>query len=461
VSNPARTGFQAFASQATKATIQLKVMIYREVQRLIEKIPSKEVGEMGKLLIMAWRNVWRNGRRTMIAVIAIALGVAFLLFFDGLYGGTGQAIYGNFVKLQGGNVQVHAPGYREKAKRLPLLPLANAEVAMQAALGQPHVVGASRRINTSGMVSSREGTFPVVITGIEPEREAPVGLLAENITQGRYLTADDTDALLIGRALAKRLEVSVGDRITLVGRATHEQMRRRTMNIAGIYDLGLAEVEKRVVYVSLAEAQSLFDLRGQATEVVVALESVGQELPVVAALQAALPGPTTRGPGYEVHSWEDLNPEMKQTIERDIVTMNIIGAIILLIAGVGILNLMLMAVFERTREIGILAAMGLKRLEIVVLFLLEGTLIGLLGALVGCTLGGLILTYLGQVGFAWNVSSEISELAALLGDRIYPKVGLDLLLQRALTVAVIAALASLYPAWQASKREPAEALHYV
>jgi ABC-type lipoprotein release transport system permease subunit len=122
---------------------------------------------------------------------------------------------------------------------------------------------------------------------------------------------------------------------------------------------------------------------------------------------------------------------------------------------------MLMAVFERTREIGILAAMGLKRREIVVLFLLEGTLIGLLGALVGCMLGGLILAYLGRVGFAWNVSSEVSELAALLGDRIYPKVGLDLLLQRALTVALIAALASLYPAWQASKREPAEALHYV
>jgi ABC-type lipoprotein release transport system permease subunit len=409
---------------------------------------------MGKLFRMAWRNVWRNGRRTVIAVIAIALGVAFLLFFDGLYGGTGQAIYGNFVKLQGGNVQVHAPGYREKAKRLPLLPLANAEVAMQAALGQPHVVGVSRRINTSGMVSSREGTFPVVITGIEPEREAPVGLLAENITQGRYLAAEDTDVLLIGRALAKRLEVSVGDRITLVGRATHEQMRRRTMTIAGIYDLGLAEVEKRMVYVSLAEAQSLFDLRGQATEVVIALESVGQEPPVVAALRPTLPD-------YEIHSWEELNPEMKQTIERDIVTMNIIGAIILLIAGVGILNLMLMAVFERTREIGILAAMGLKRREIVVLFLLEGTLIGLLGALVGCMLGGLILAYLGRVGFAWNVSSEMSELAALLGDRIYPKVGLDLLMQRALTVAIIAALASLYPAWQASKREPAEALHYV
>jgi len=95
------------------------------------------------------------------------------------------------------------------------------------------------------------------------------------------------------------------------------------------------------------------------------------------------------------------------------------------------------------------------------LFLLEGVLIGLVGALAGCTIGGLIVAYLGQVGFEWNISSEATEIVALLGGRVYPRVGIDVILQRGLTIAIIAALASLYPAWQASKREPAEALHYV
>jgi putative ABC transport system permease protein len=408
---------------------------------------------MGKLVRMAWRNVWRNKRRTLIALVAIALGLVFLAFMDGSIAGFQQAVFGNAVRLQGGNVQVHAPGYGEKAKRLPLLPLADAESAVQAARVRPQVVAASRRINTGGFVSSREATMPVMISGIEPELEAPVGLLARNISQGRYLIAGDEDLILVGQAMATRLKVGVGDRITLLGRATHEQMRRRTMTVVGIYDLGLPEAEKQMVYISLAEAQTLFDLRDQATEVVVALQSVGQEKAVVAALQAALPA-------YEVASWQELNPEMNQSLEVDKQVMSIFGLVVLLIAGVGILNLMLMAVFERTREIGLLAAMGLKRHEILGLFLLEGVFIGLLGSLIGCVLGGLVVSGVGQVGIKLSIA-EMGEMMALLGDRLYPTLRIDLLLGRALTVAVIAALASLYPAWQASKREPAEALHYV
>ncbi|MDH4207460.1 MAG: ABC transporter permease [Anaerolineae bacterium] len=408
---------------------------------------------MGKLLRMSWRNVWRNWRRTIIAVIAISLGLVLLLVFDGLMGGAEQGMYGNVVKLQGGNVQIHAPGYREKANRLPLLPLSDSEAVVQAALAQPRVVGASRRINSGGMVSSHEGTFPVAIIGIEPELEAPVGLLADNIAAGRYLTAQDGDQLLVGQALADRLEVGVGDRVTLIGRAPHEQMRRRTMTIVGIYDLGIDEVEKGLVYISLAEAQALYNLRDQATEVNVVLRSIGQEEHVVAALSAELPG-------VEVDPWYVTDPTTKQTMEMEKGIMSLFGLVILVIAGVGILNLLLMAVFERTREIGILAAIGMKRWETMVLFLLEGTFIGLLGALAGCVVGGLINLYFGQVGLPW-AAQEYSELTALLGDRIYFDVGIGLLLNRGLTVLIIAAVAALYPAWQASRREPAEALHYV
>jgi ABC-type lipoprotein release transport system permease subunit len=409
---------------------------------------------------MAWRNVWRNWRRTVIAVIAIALGLTFILTFDGMLGGMDQALHGKQVKLQGGHVQVHAPGYREKMNRSPLLPLADPDALAQAALAQPGVVAVAQRIRTGGIVSNREGTMSVAIVGIQPEQETPaVSMVAEKVVQGRYLQGDDEDVLLVGQALAKRLKLGVGDRVTLVGRATHEQMRRRTMTIVGIYDLGIAEVEKRMVYVSLLEAQTLFDLRDQATEIGVYLEEVGQEPPVVERLQATLPG-------YEVDAWDTLDPTTRELMAIEDQVMGVFGVVILSIAGIGILNLMLMAVFERTREIGILGAMGLKRWETMVLFLLEGVLIGLLGALIGSLLGGAIAAYFGRVGLdLWSLYgsdlSDMSELMGLLGGRLYFRIGIDVFVQRALTVAIIAALASLYPAWQAAKQEPAEALHYV
>jgi len=415
---------------------------------------------MGKFLIMAWRNVWRNWRRTVIAGTAIALGMTLILVFDGFLGGMDKALYGNTVKLQGGNVQIHASGFREKANRMPLLPLIDPSAAVDAALSQPEVVIVSQRIKTGGMVNSREGTMSVAITGIEPEKEASVSLVAENVVQGRWLESTDEDVILIGAALAERLEVTINDRVTLIGRATHQQMRRRTMTIIGIYDLGIPDVEKGLIYVSLLEAQTLFDLRDQATEVAIYLTEVGLEPPVVEALQNSLPG-------YEVDAWDTLDPSTKQMMELEAQMMDLFGMVILLIAGVGILNLMLMAVFERTREIGLLAAMGLKRRETVALFLLEGVLIGLLGALAGCVLGGTLGAYYGQVGIDFMALyggmdvSEYSGLIGLLGDRLYLRIGIDVLLRRALTVAIIAALASLYPAWQASRREPAEALHYV
>jgi ABC-type lipoprotein release transport system permease subunit len=415
---------------------------------------------MGKLLIMAWRNVWRNWRRTVIAVIAIALGLTLILVFDGLLGGMDEALHGKQVRLQGGHVQVHAPGYREKMHRSPLLPLANPDALAQAAQAQPEAVAVAQRIKTGGMVSSREGTVPVAIIGIQPEQETPaVSMVAEKVAEGRYLQDDDEDVLLIGAALAKRLEMGVGDRVTLVGRATHEQMRRRTMTIVGIYDLDIKDIEETQVYVSLLEAQTLFDLRDQATEIGVYLEEVGQEAAVVERLQPILPG-------YEVDAWDTLDPTIKELMAIEDQVMGAFGLIILSIAGIGILNLMLMAVFERTREIGILGSMGLKRWETMVLFLLEGVLIGLLGAMIGCLLGGLIGAYLGRVGIDimslyGTDLSDMSEFMGLLGDRLYFRIGIDVFVQRALTVAIIAALASLYPAWQAARQEPAEALHYV
>ena len=403
---------------------------------------------------LAWRNIWRHRRRTIIIISAMGLGLAFMMMYDGLIAGFNDAIYGNAVRVLGGNIQIHAAGYRANIDSNPLLPLADDSNVVRTALANPNVATATRRIVTGGLATNHEGAFPMSIIGIEPEAEAPVSLIAKKVIEGRYLSSTDGDSILVGRGLADAMGLAVGDRLTLVGSDIHKQNRQRTMTVIGIYDIGLPSLEKQNVYISLNEAQDLYGLSGQSTEVQVNLKKLGQESTVVAALTPLLPGD-------EVQSWDKNYPELATALGTKNAVMNIFSVIIVVIAGIGILNLLLMAVYERTREIGLLGALGLKPRQIATLFVLEGTLIGVVGVVVGVAVGLILNGSFGVVGMDFAQFAGVTEYTALISGRVYPTLGLNNLLSRALTVIIVATLAAYIPAREAASREPAEALHYV
>jgi ABC-type lipoprotein release transport system permease subunit len=405
-------------------------------------------------LRLSWRNIWRHRRRTIIIVLAMSLTLALMMFYDGLMNGFTDAIYGNAVKVLGGNIQVHSDGYRDQAESTPLLPLADPAAVIKAAEANPLTEAATQRINTGGLVTNREGAFSVGITGIQPENELPVNLIGQNVKEGRNLTSEDLDNILIGKGLADAMDVKIGDKIILVGRSQHDQMRQRPMTVVGIYDLGMPDIEKQTVYISLGEAQSLYDLGSQSTEVAIFLKKLGQENAVIASMEPALPG-------YEVESFQANYPDLANAINSKGGVMNIFSVIIIVIAGVGILNLLLMAVYERTREIGVLGAMGLKPRQISLLFVLEGIMIGLVGVAVGIVFGLVINGLLMRQGLDFGNMTQAASYMALVKDKVYPTWGIEKLVMRASTIAIISALAALIPALEAGRREPAEALHFV
>ncbi len=404
-------------------------------------------------LRLAWRNIWRHTRRTVIIVLAMSVTLALMMWYDGLVNGWTDAIYGNAVKVLGGNIQVHAEGYRAEANSNPLFPLADPLAVVSAAEADPLTLVATQRIKTGGLVTSREGAFSVGIIGVEPEKEIRANIIGQNVKEGRNLTSDDLDSILIGKGLAEAMGVKVGDRIAMVGSSQHEQMRQRTMTIVGIYDLGLADMEKQDVYIALGEAQALYGVNGS-TEVAIFLSKLGEESRVINAMKPTLPG-------YEIESFQANYPEFASTINTKTGVMNVFSVIIIAIAGVGILNLLLMAVYERTREIGVLGAMGLKPRQISLLFVLEGIMIGLVGAAAGMILGLAINGYLMNVGMDFGNMSSAASYMALVKSRVYPTLGLEMLPMRVLMILIISALAALIPAAEAGRREPAEALHFV
>lgn len=404
-------------------------------------------------LRLAWRNIWRHKRRTIIIVLAMSLTLAMMMWYDGLMNGFTDAIYGNAVKVLGGNIQVHAQGYRAQVNSTPLLPLADAQSVISAAESNPMVVAATQRIKTGGLVTSREGAFAVGIVGVEPEKELKVNIIGQYVTQGRNLTSDDTDSILIGKGLADAMSVTVGDRIPMVGRSQHKEMRQRTMTIVGIYDLGMADIEKQTVYISLNEAKSLYDLTAP-TEIAIFLQHLGQENAVITSLKSS-------ESSDEIESYEANYPDMANAINSKSGVMNIFSVIIIAIAGVGILNLLLMAIYERTREIGVLGAMGLKPGQISLLFILEGIMIGLVGCATGIVLGLALNGTLMRTGMDFGSMQQAASYMALVKDKVYPTWGVEKLVMRATTMLIISALAALIPAIEAGRREPAEALHFV
>jgi len=408
---------------------------------------------MIRIIQIAWRNVWRNWRRTTIASVAIVLGLILLIFLGGLYGGYDEAVFANAVRLFGGNIQIHAPGFRDKSDRMPLIPLEDVDQLLQTVMAHPEVRLASQRINTSGMIIDGGEIYPLTITAIQPSVEEPTSLIAENIIAGRFLVDDDQDFIVIGRGLAEEVGVGVGDRLTLAGKRKNESIRQRTMTVVGVFDLGLKDAEKGMLFISLEEARSLFNLRDQATEVTISLTEIGMEDQVIGDLQASLPG-------YEVDSWLTLNPELRQVLDMGDQMTAFLGLIVVMIACIGILNLMMMAVFERTREMGVLAALGMKGRQVMGLFLLEGALIGAVGAAVGCTLGWLLmLTFNATGGIDMSDYTDMGEIYALMGDAFYATIEPLRIIQYGLLIIFMAVLASLLPAWQAARQEPAESLH--
>ena len=240
------------------------------------------------------------------------------------------------------------------------------------------------------------------------------------------------------------------------GRVANEAVKRlgEAGAVVGIFDLGMPDIEKGTVYMSLAEAQGLYDLAGQSTEIVISLEQLGQEPAVMQALRPSLSG-------AEITSWETNFPDLKNAISRKGAVMDVFAVVILGIAGIGILNLLMMAVYERTREIGLLGALGMRPLQITWLFLLEGAMMGIVGVAAGVALGLAVNGLMGQVGFDYGQFSSLTSYTALITGKVYSTLGLEKIGQRAITTLVIAILASIYPAREASQSEPAMALHHV
>jgi ABC-type lipoprotein release transport system permease subunit len=402
---------------------------------------------MIQLFKMAFRDLGRNRRRSFFSSLALGLGLALLLLMAAFIHGEMTSAIASTIRLQSGHLQVRAKSYDESKNSLKWQDLVENpdQVAAQVASLAPVQV-ATPRLFASGIVSVGNESSGVRIFGIDPGSAANAPYRS-GMVSGEFLTADDRQGVLIGQALADKLGLKTGDQINLSVNTSNGDVAQQLFTVRGIYSTQTNAFDSATVFMPLAKAQTITQTENHASTIFVLLKNADQTGAVAAALQSSQ---------YQVLTWTEMDALILQTEDLANSYMVIFYLIVLGVTATVIINTLIMAVFERTREIGILSAIGMKSRRILAMFLAESTLLAIGGILMGLVLGGLAVAYFSHFGF---FIGNMGVTGILIGNTIYTDLTLSDTVTLTITALVITLLAGFYPALLAARMEPVDALH--
>jgi ABC-type lipoprotein release transport system permease subunit len=406
---------------------------------------------------MAWRNIWRHPRRTILTVSAIAFASGVLVFFLSWQFGSYEAMINSSVKIHAGHLQVQAKGYHEKKSMRLVVPNPAAVEGMLANAAE--IDAYTFRASTFSMVSSKDRTYGIMVVGIQPEREGNVSTLKKTIREGSYLSEDDTDSILIGKLLAKNLRVDVGDELTVLGQGRDGSIAATLVTVKGIYVSGLDEFDRSSIQMPLSYFQDVYTMGDAVHEIVI----VGKSLGHVAEMKREITGgleAVNRNHDLVVLDWMELMPGLRQSIQLDLYSGMIFYVILIVVVAFSILNTFLMAVIERTKEFGVMMAIGLTPGRLTKLLLIESVGMTMVGINAGILLGGIFTLYFQAHGIDFTGASEMMSQFGISG-RMYPKLSLLSATLGPAIVFSITFLAALYPALRVRRLKPVEAMLHV
>ena len=403
----------------------------------------------GKLWTIAYRDLLRNRRRSILTLLAVALGLAMLMMFNGLIAGVWQEALQNSIRLRTGHLQLRASSYEERKLSLQWQDLLENPGALAARLNQMSEVKAAAPVIWAGTIlSTGDESVGLQIFGIDPTSHL-YDPIRESLVSGDFLTSDDRSGIMLGHPLAASLGVGVGQRVNLALVNADGNAESANFTIRGLFSTGIVSYDESAVFMPLGKAQAMAGAGDRASAIVVLLHRQADTERVAAAIQS---------PGVATLTWREANQVVLQTVDTAMGFYAILDGIVMLIVAVIIANTLLMAVFERFREIGILAALGMKRRQIMQMFLFEASMLGLAGIVVGFALGSLGVIYLSKVGIPIGSAASVAGSNFAIGSTMYARYAPGTFFWLALWTLVFVLLASLYPARYAARQEPVDAL---
>ncbi len=404
------------------------------------------------ILQMGWRNIWRNKRRTAVILTAVIIGVWSMIFLGALMRGFSDRMRQNGIATLTGHIQIHQAGFRtdpviENRITFPAAVLDTLESLPEGARWTP-------RIRVNAVASNARHSAGITLVGIDPEKEAKVSFIGDAVKQGRYLQKEDPLGILAGEAFVRKFETRLGNKLVLMSQDAKGEIASRAFRIVGIFDAELESTEKQFGFVHIAAARKMLQVGDDICEVAVLLPSHRQVESAAKSLRQRLPEDT-----YSVETWKELLPIVRETIEIYDYFIFIWFLAVFIAMGFGLVNTILMAVFERIREFGLMRSLGMRSRLVVAEVLSESFFLLVLGLAAGNLLGLLSIWALSINGIDLSAFSAGMEFAGMSRIVFPVLVTRDIAVANA-TVLILGLAVSLYPAVKAARINPVAAMAY-
>ena len=399
---------------------------------------------------VAWRNLWRRRLRTWMSACGIGFAIFLVSVGSSFQAGSYDAWIDTATGLMSGHLQAQHPEYFDNPEVDNTLPEGTA--LAQRFEEMPGVVGVAPRAEAFALVSTGERSFGALVMGVEPERDVALSTLSGHLTAGEYLPR--ADSAFVGAALAKNLGINLGDEIVVLGSAMEGGVAVLVSTVDGMFETGRPELDRSVLQVGLAAMQSGFELGNAVHRVVIETRDPRGVDQLKPAILAAVPT------AARLLDWNELLPELQQAIQIDKATAAMMYWLLLIVVAMSVVNAFIMTVFERTREFGMLLAIGMRPNAIIGMLTIEAACVWVFGTIIGLVLCLAVVLPLGVVGIGLAGIEGIEEMAAqmMMPDRLYPALNIAVLTESPLYMLAGTLIAALIPALRVRRMLPVDAL---
>ena len=400
--------------------------------------------------LLAWRNIWRNPRRSVLTILAIVFASGLLVFMLSFQFGAYEDMIDSSVRLSTGHLQIQARGYQNRPEMHKVIE--NPDHLLEKIGVLDGVDAVTARSEAFALAAGSNRSRGIMVGGVRPGVERRISSLPGQIRKGRYLRDDDVNAAIIGALGAERLQIDIGDECTLMGQGRDGSVAATVVTIVGIFRTGIDEFDRTVMQIPFSDFDEIFAMEGSAHRLVIITKNLADDRPVAAAI-----GILPEASDFAVLTWDELTPGLKQSIELDLIGGIIMYGILVIVVAFSILNTFFMAIFERTREFGVLMAIGTKPGRLVKIMLLESLAMACIGLITGMALGIAVTLLFSHYGISMGESSDLLAQYGI-ADRLYPRLTLVSTLIGPAIICVVTFITALIPALKIVHMRPVAAL---